>query len=547
MIDEIHVKDLALIEEASLAPARGMTVVTGETGAGKSALLSAVKLLVGERADASCVRQGAAACTVEGRLFRAGEAGEGTVAVRRVSADGRSRVTIDGSLASVSELAATVGASVDLCGQHEHQRLLKQSEQARLLDAWGGAPVAGAKDAYGQAWDEARAAAAALERLEEAQRAGAERVEEARFALARIDEVAPQEGEYEELMAQLPLRENAEALARAAEGAHQALSGEGGGIDAVVQAASMLESLAGVDARYGEAAQTLRESSYVLEDVSRDVRAFAEEAEFDPEELVRAQERVSALQGLMRAYGPRMEDVLARREEARELVALSEGSSGALAEARARRDAAEGALQEAAGRLSEVRREVAPQFARAVGAQMERLEMGSASIEVKFTPLERAQWTRAGSERAEFLFRAGSGMQARPLARIASGGEVSRVMLAVKTVLGSLDEAETLVFDEVDAGVGGATARALADVLADLAKTRQVIVVTHLAQVAVMAQAHYLVEKSEKEDGVPVSRLRELSGEARVAEVARMLSGDVAETSLEHAREMLAAAQPAAG
>lgn len=541
MIDEIHVKDLALIKDASLAPARGMTVITGETGAGKTALLSAVRLLMGARADSSVVREGAKACSVEGRLFddAADAADEGTVVVRRVSADGRSRVTVDGSLASVSELAATVGRTVDLCGQHEHQRLLKQAEQARMLDAWGGESVARALEAYRSAWDEARAAAEEVAQCEEAQHASAEKVDEARFVLARIEEAAPQPGEYEELMDELPKRENAEALALAARGAHEALAGDGGAIDRAAQAASMLESLAGVDERYGTSAQALREACFVLEDVGRDARAYAGEADFDPAELAAAQERAATLQGLMRAYGPRMEDVLERRDEARRIVELSSDSSALMRAARARLEAAESALARAAEELQAERRAVAPRFAEAVHAQMARLEMGSAAIEVQFTELPRAQWTRAGSERAEFLFRAGSGMQPRPLARIASGGEVSRVMLAVKTVLGALDDAETLVFDEVDAGVGGATARALADVLADLAKSRQVIVVTHLAQVAVAAQAHYVVAKSEGEDGVPVSTLRPIEGEERVREVARMLSGDEAGASLEHAREML--------
>lgn len=542
MIDEIHVKDLALIKEATLAPARGLTVITGETGAGKSALLSAIKLLVGERADASTVRQGANACTVEGRLFREGEAGDGTVAVRRVSSDGRSRVTIDGSLASVSELASTVGARVDLCGQHEHQRLLKQPEHLRLLDAWGGDAISAAKCAYEAAWDEAHRAASELARLEEAQRASSESIEEARFALSRIEEVSPLEGEYEELMAELPLRENAEALAHASLGAHEALSGEGGAIDAVVQASALLESMAGIDARYGESAQALREACFVLEDVSRDARSFSEEAEFDPAELAAVQERVSAFQGLMRAYGPRMEDVFARRDAAHELLAVVDDASEALSQAQSRCERAEAALKATADELAQRRREVAPAFAREVCSQMERLEMGSASIEVGFADLPREQWTSAGSDRVELLFRPGSGMQPRPLARIASGGEVSRVMLAIKTVLGTLDSAETLVFDEVDAGVGGATARALAEVLADLAKCRQVIAVTHLPQVAVLANAHFLVEKEEREDGFPESSLRPLEGEERVKEVARMLSGDEESTSLEHARRMLSQA-----
>lgn len=365
MIDEIHVKDLALIKEASLAPARGMTVVTGETGAGKTALLSAVRLLMGARADSSVVREGAKACSVEGRLFddAADAEDEGTVVVRRVSADGRSRVTVDGSLASVSELAVTVGRTVDLCGQHEHQHLLKQAEQARMLDAWGGERVARALEAYQAAWDAAREAAEEVAQLEEAQHASAEKVDEARFVLSRIEEVAPQPGEYEELMAELPKRENAEALALAARGAHEALAGDGGAIDAVARAASMLESLAGVDERYGVSAQALREACFVLEDVGRDARSYAEEADFDPAELAAAQERAATLQGLMRSYGPRMEDVLERRDEARRIVELSGDSSALMSAARKRLEAAESELSQAADALQAERRAVAPRFA----------------------------------------------------------------------------------------------------------------------------------------------------------------------------------------
>ncbi|MEG0027436.1 MAG: DNA repair protein RecN [Raoultibacter sp.] len=539
MIDEIHVKNLALIAEGSLAFESGMTVVTGETGAGKTALLSAVKLLVGERADASAVREGADALVVEGRFFSGDSTDEGTVVSRRVSADGRSRVNINGSLCSVAELSSGVGATVDLCGQHEHQLLLRASNHVRILDTWARDTIKDPHARYVEAFDAAVAAAAELARVRKSAQASSVRLEEARFTLARIDEVAPHEGEYEELLAQLPRRENAEALAQATYAAHEAISRDDGALDTLSQAASALEAMVPVDSALGVQATALREVAFVLEDVSREVRAYSEGVDFDPEELVVAQQRVAALQGLMRSFGPRMEDVFTRRDEAADLIALVDDSQRFIDGALQAASAAEQVLADAAQKLSAARAAAAPRFAEAVCAQMARLEMGTTELVVEVTPLARGAWTKAGPDHGEFLFRAGKGMQARPLVRIASGGEVSRVMLAIKVVLGQTDEVSTLVFDEVDAGVGGATAVALAEVLADLAKTHQLIVVTHLAQVAVMAQAHYRVQKRETSEGVPETCLQKLTGEARVAEVARMLSGDTSSASLKHAAEML--------
>ena len=273
--------------------------------------------------------------------------------------------------------------------------------------------------------------------------------------------------------------------------------------------------------------------------MARETRAYRDEVEFDPEALARQQERMADLQGLLRAYGPRMEDVLARRAEAADLVSLVDDAAARERAAQKALDEAEEALAQAARVLDEARLQAAPRFGEAVTAQMARLEMGGAQLVCAVEPLERAAWTRTGPSSVEYLFRPGAGMQARPLARIASGGEVSRVMLAVKVVLGAVDEVDTLVFDEVDAGVGGATAVALADVLADLARTHQVIVVTHLAQVAVRGEVHYVVRKTAGERAMPETDLRRLPEGERPAEIARMLSGDANETSLAHAREML--------
>ena len=548
MIDEIQVENLALIREAALEPARGLTVLTGETGAGKTALLSALKLLMGERADKGAVRDGEEALSVAGRFYGvacaedpetdppSAESGLGdlreVVAVRRVTADGRSRVSLDGRMASVGELARTVAPTIDLCGQHEHQQLMEASRHVRMLDAWAGEAVARVRAVYEDAFATASAAAAELARVREAGEASSAKLDEARFVLQRIDAVDPREGEYDELAAELARVEHAEALAVAANAAHEALAGEQGALDALGSAISALDGAARYDAKLGEFAESLREAGYVLEDMARETRDYREGVEFDPEALARQQERMASLQGLVRAYGPRMADVLERRAEAAELVSLVDDAAERERAARQKLDQAEEALAQAASVLAEARAEAAPRFAEAVCAQMGRLEMGGAQLVCDLAPLERGQWTKAGPQTVEFLFRPGAGMRARPLSRIASGGEVSRVMLAVKVVLGEVDEVDTLVFDEVDAGVGGS--------LADLARTHQVIVVTHLAQVAVRGEAHYVVRKAEGAGGMPETDLRRLAEEERPAEIARMLSGDATEASLAHAREMLA-------
>ncbi len=539
MIDELHVRDVALIHDASIEPAAGLTVLTGETGAGKTALLSSIKLLVGERADAGMVREGASSLEIEGRLFLRGDDEDGTVVRRRVGADGRGRVELDGHMASVRELAERVGSAVDLCGQHEHQRLLSVQTHVDMLDSWAGLPAAEALDAYRDALAVAQEAAAELERVREMGRATGERLEEASFVLRRIDEVDPREGELEELEAQLPRVEHGEALMAAASGARELLSGDDGACDALGEAVRVLGDAARYDEALGAWAKTLESSLIDIEDVASELRDYADEVDFDPEELERVQARLARLEGLMRTYGPRMADVLERRERAREVVAAA--SDGGELERRAAEELErrEAELARAADALDAVRSEAAPRLAEAVSGQMAFLEMGTAELVVSQERLPRAEWTRSGPSRVELLYRPAAGLTARPLRKIASGGEVSRVMLACKVVLGEADECETLVFDEVDAGVGGATAVALASVLARLAQTHQVIVVTHLAQVAVAAQKHYLVRKSGGD--VPETSLVELSGEDRVAEVARMLSGDTGSASRDLAREMLSA------
>ena len=544
MIDELHVQNVALIREATIRPADGLTVLTGETGAGKSALLSSVKLLTGERADAGAVREGAEALAVEGRLFNGQSDPDGVVVSRRVSHDGRGRVSIDGRMASVRELAQRVGSTIDLCGQHEHQRLLQQGSHVHLLDSWATDEVSSLRDAYRAALKEANDADKELDRVRKMCRSAAERVDEAEFVLDRINEVDPREGELEELEATLPRAEHAEALMRAASNARHALNGEDGALDLIGDALDELRDVQRHDEELAKLSQLLQSALLDVEDVAAELRDYRDSVDFDPEELNEMQSRMSQLRGLMRSYGPHISDVLKRKEQAEELVRAANNGDELLRKAQQRVDNAEQSLLVAADNLDAARQNAAPRFSALVSEQMSFLEMGSAALEVSFERLPRAQWTSAGPSKVERRYRPAAGLTARPLRRIASGGEVSRVMLAIKVVLGDADDTQTLVFDEVDAGVGGATAVALAAVLARLATTHQVIVVTHLAQVAVRGTTHYVVRKSASasDDEVPQTTIEPVEGEERVAEIARMLSGDASELSLAHARDMLASA-----
>ena len=550
MIDEIQVENVALIRNASFAPSTGLTVITGETGAGKTALLSALKLLMGVRASADMVRDGQPELVVSGRFWglresldsafegASGDEPDETVAIRRVGADGRSRATLNGTMASMRELADAIAPSVDLCGQFEHQQLMRPQNHQGLLDAWAVEEVDGPLAAYGDAFANAQQAAAELARVSEAQTMSAALLDDARFVLKRIDEVSPEPGEYETIKHELAVSEHAEALATSVATAHEALSGDGGSLDALGSAIGALETASRLDDSLAPLAESLREAGYILEDVAATARDYRDSIEFDPEYLLSRQERFSQLQGLLRAYGPTMDDVFARRDEAAETVSLVDDSAERMRKAQAAVEQAERALADAADTLDAARAAAAPRFVEAVEATMKQLEMGDAHLVCNMERLERAAWTKAGPSSFEFLYSPAASARPRPFTRIASGGEVSRVMLAIKVALGAHDDVDTLVFDEVDAGVGGATAVALAEVMADLARTHQVLVVTHLAQVAVKGDTHYVVRRVTDDAGTE-SELVRLDDEARVVEIARMLSGDATEVSLAHARELL--------
>ncbi|MDP2182459.1 MAG: DNA repair protein RecN [Actinomycetota bacterium] len=539
MLEELHVRDLALIEDVRLEFGPGMTVLTGETGAGKTALVGALKLLVGERADSTLVRAGAQEALVEGRVV--GTDGE-LVAVRKVSADGRSRCWIDGGMATVGQLAEGLGPHFDLHGQHEHQALLSPPQHVGYLDRHIGEAATGALAAYRVALGGYRDAVSTLRRLE-SELADSERTGDyLRFVTREIEAVAPHPGEDAEIDRRLPMMEHGERLTAAASEAFASLRSDGGAGDALARAQSVLARVAGLDPALDSLTDRLTVALAAVDDIGGEIRDYGGAIEYDPAALNTAQARLSALASLKKKYGPHLDDVIRTAAESAERLDRLECGASSLGEAQDRVATAKGDLEAAAGQLADVRGRAVPGFVSALGDAVSDLAMGGVRFDVGTADLAFEEWTEDGPQRVEFLYAPGSDQPARPLSKIASGGEVSRVMLAMKGVLGKADRVPVLVFDEIDAGIGGATADAVGRRLRQLAADHQVLVITHLAQVAVHGDAHIVVEKTD-EDGAVRTRAREIDEQERVLEIARMLSGSDTGTSRAHAEELLASAR----
>lgn len=535
MLTELHVRDLALVEDVWLEFGPGLTVLTGETGAGKTVLVSALKLLLGERSDATMVREGAAEALVEGRFEIDGVE---VLVRRRVSAEGRSRCTVDGDMATVTMLSELLGAHVDLHGQHEHQALLSPARHAAYLDRFIGEPATAALGSYREAWRAASDARSRLDEVEAALTDRDKRIDYLRFQVADIERVAPQPGEFEELEARLPRLRYGERLAGAASAAWSSLRDEEGASDRFSSAMAALAQAHGLDPALDVLGDAVAALDVELQDIAAGLREYIESVEHDPSALDATERRMQQLTDLARRYGGDTVSVIRAHDEAlRELELLDQGEAG-LARAREAVESAERALRAVGERLIAVRSEGVAPFADGLAAAAADLSLPNATFAVSRTPLPFNAWSADGPERVEFLFAAGQGETPRPLARVASGGEVSRVMLALKSVLGAADSVPVLVFDEVDAGIGGATALSVGRRLAQLAHDHQVLVVTHLPQVAAYADAHVVVSKDDTGHRT-VTTAERIEGDAIVVEVARMLSGSASATGLAHARELI--------
>ncbi|MBT8335979.1 MAG: DNA repair protein RecN [Gemmatimonadetes bacterium] len=552
MLIELRIRDYAVIDTLTLQLGPGLNALTGETGAGKSIIVGALSLLLGERASSEDVRVGAERAVVEGvfdvegradllaRLDDLGlQAEDGLLILRReVQAAGRNRAWVNGSPATARVVGLLGSALVDLHGQHEHQTLLHRSAQRDILDAYAEATgLATDVRRLHREWADARDA---LEARRARARELASRADFLRFQLAEIADAEVEPGEEDTLEVQARRLEHARELAEGAYRLHAELyDGEGALSDRLAEARSLAERLRRVDPSLAEVADGVEAAYHAVVEAGRAAGSYADGVEQDPRDLERVQERQHRLFRLKQKYGPGLDDVVATGKRLAGEVAELDAADRDVSDLEVRRDRARDALHVTAARLTSAREAAGTRLARDVEAVLPRLGMPSAIMRIALLPTDEPG--AGGAEDVEFQVSLNPGFEPRPLRRVASGGELSRVMLALKSLLARVDRVPTLVFDEIDAGIGGVVATGVARTLAEVAADHQVFVITHLPQLASRAGAHLLVRKGES-DGLAVTSVAELRGDDRVVEIARMLGGDPeSDASREHARELLAA------
>ncbi|MFH8765887.1 DNA repair protein RecN [Streptomyces althioticus] len=569
----MRIRSLGVIDDAVVELSPGFTAVTGETGAGKTMVVTSLGLLLGGRADAALVRIGARNAVVEGRIavpegspavVRAEEAGaeldEGALLVSRtVSAEGRSRAHLGGRGVPVGLLAELADDLVAVHGQSDQQGLLKLSRQRQALDRYAGYAVAVPLGKYAEAYKRLRAVTVELEEITTRARERAQEADLLRFGLEEIAAVEPRAGEDTELAEEAERLGHAEALASAAAVAHAALAGnpeDPEGVDAgalVAGAQRALEAVRAHDPALAALTDRIGEIGILLRDVAGELAGYADDLDADPLRLAAVEERRAALTALTRKYGEDVAEVLAWAESSAARLTELEGDDERIGELTAERDALRSELGALAQELSEARTEAAERFAAAVTEELASLAMPHARVSFDIRQTEdpdgvevngrTVAYGPSGVDEVELLLAPHPGAPPRPIAKGASGGELSRVMLAVEVVFAGTDPVPTYLFDEVDAGVGGKAAVEIGRRLARLAKKAQVVVVTHLPQVAAFADRQLLVEKTN-DGSVTRSGVKVLEGEDRVRELSRMLAGqEDSETARAHAEELLAAAR----
>ncbi|HEX2414019.1 MAG TPA: DNA repair protein RecN [Thermoleophilaceae bacterium] len=566
MLLELRIENLLLIERAELRPGAELTAITGETGAGKTVLAHALDLLLGGKARSGIVRPGAREAYVEG-LFevppgllgepeladlreRIGELDEDggsespreIVLARRVSAQGRTRAFVQGRAATAADLAALGGRLVAFFGQHEHRRLTVASAQLDLLDGFGGREQLALRARLADAHARAREWRSELELLRERAGTRDRDLDLLAFEIEEIEALGPSEEEHEALMAERERLRRMDGLLAAAGGGAEAIApaaGEGGAAMLLAEAERLAEPLSGVDPELDSLATRLAALRLEAEELGVELRRYSDSLEAEPGRLNEVEERLELYDRLERKHGGSVAAVLAHAERCRAERDRLERAEVETERAQAGFAAAVAERDELAGRLGDARRKAAPRLAKKVEKELAALAMEGAAFEVVLEP--RDEVGPSGAERVELMLAPNPGVPAAPIRDAASGGELSRVMLALMTVAGA-GESRTVVFDEVDAGVGGQTARAVGERLRALAEGRQVLCITHLPQIAALAGSHFRIEKSAA-GRTALTTVEALEGDGVVLELVRMLGADASDgAARRHAEELLAAA-----
>ena len=538
MIRYLAIRNLAVIESVAVEFERSFNILTGETGAGKSILVEAVGLLLGGRATQDLIRTGEDLATVEA-IFETSDGAE-LIVRREITSQGRSRAFINGALATAAALKDLSNRLVELHGQHEHQQLLDPTQHLALLDTWS--DLVETRITVSRAFDAVRALREQLDRLRMDDRERAARLELVEFQLGELKKAELHTGEDETLTAERTLLRSADTIQRlCGESYAELYDNETAALPQLGHVWKRVSELAAIDPRFASYLEARDGIKAQLEDLAFTLRDFAGGIDASPARLQQVEDRLALIERLKRKHGGTLEDAIAHRDKlAAEYRALTGGESS-LADVEQNLADAGRAYLNSARTLSTSRRKAAPEFARRIEQELAELAMERTRFEVRLTTNEaEGQWTEAGIDTGEFFLSPNVGEDLRPLAKIVSGGELSRIMLALKTLAVSGDS-KTLIFDEVDAGIGGRVATVVGQRLASLGDRHQVLCITHLPQIAAAGRTHFLIEK-RVERRRTVTRVARLAADERVSEIARMMGGAAAgEKAQESARELLAA------
>ncbi len=555
MLQELHIKDLAIIDDLNLSFQKGLTVLTGETGAGKSIIVDAIELVLGDRASADLIRSGSDEARVEAlfdisgmdRMEDAlGDAGIGAkdmlLIKRIIHRSGRNRIFINESLSTLMTLSEIGRYLIDICGQSEHQSLTRTEEHIDILDVFGG--LESLREEMSNSYRKLLKIRREFEELKGSTELSAQERELMEFQLREIESVGPTVGEDEELEREIEVLKNAENIRHTLfEGESTLYSEEGSVVERISGLIKGLDDLGGMDSELGELARRLESAYYELEDVAATLRQKADTIEADPERLREVTERLDAINSLKRKYGGSMEDVIRRRDSIRQTLSSTVNLDLELERLRTELVRAEEEACMVADSLGEARKKAAKELEGAIEGELEELGMKGVGFKVELkrdgTADGKYRLTEKGAEHVVFLISTNPGEKAKPLHRIASGGELSRIMLAIKSLI-SVGRVPTLVFDEIDTGIGSTMAQVVARRLKKVSKTHQVLCITHMPQIAAYADSHLMVSKISTSDGRTVTRVKRLEGEERIKQIATMLGGTTpTETTLKHARELL--------
>jgi DNA repair protein RecN (Recombination protein N) len=549
MLTDLIIKNFAIIENMHVTFRPGFNVLTGETGAGKSIIIDAVNLLLGGRARGEIIRTGedeasveavfdlSEAALLEQKLVAAGLDDDGGLLVRRIVArSGKNRIFVNGSPIPLTQLRELIGGLVNIYGQHEHQNLQRTETHLELLDYFAGLqePLAGYRSsfaAYQQLQKE-------LNSLDLAERERQQRLDMLSFQQQELLNAHLKTGEDDELELERSLLQHAKKLTAATAGGYESLyAGQEAVCEKISVLSAQLEALQQIDPYLGALAASLQTNLYSLEDIASELRGYAEKLDFEPQRQQQVEDRLALLVGLKRKYAPTIAGVLEYLEKITTELDDLHDIEGRREQLQQQLQVQNGLLLEAGKHLRHLREKAAIALADTVEGELADLAMGRADFSIRLTPLPAP--SADGLESGEFYLAANPGEEAQPLAKIASGGELSRIMLALKRSVPEGDGIRTLIFDEVDAGIGGEAATAVGEKICRLGKNLQVLCVTHLPQVAAFADHHYRVVKVEN-NGRTTTQLKLLDSETRIAEMARMLGGSqVGRQTLEHARELI--------